>query len=237
MLLPIVRSVQLLVCSIPLTDRFNERFGVPTQESESAYRPTGPQMCMDTILCFRHSRRVAWDNTVKHCWRTLQLLPGIERLSYAGSNVEVIEMLDGQLVIEHHRHIIPSQEAPPRPGILRSFNERSPHEFVSRTYLSGLGRMWTVVLASLDAERATGEAHDDDAANGALSVRSGAIGSRRKPTPIQIARWNAVQKPKYRGLSIRGIARELGIRGSTAKKNMEAESPPLARARVPVGST
>ena len=39
-------------------------------------------------------------------------------------------MLDGQLVVEHHGHIVSSQEAPPRPGILRSFNERSPHEFV-----------------------------------------------------------------------------------------------------------
>ena len=199
--------------------------------------PYGPADVYGPVLCFRHSRRVAWDNTVKHHWRTLQLLPGIERLSYAGSNVEVIEMLDGQMVVEHHRHIIPSQEAPPRPGILRSFNERSPHEFLPRTGLSGLGRRWTEVLASLDAERASGEAHDDDAANGASGVRSGAIGSRRKPTPLQIARWNAVQKPKCRGSSIRGIARELCIRGSTASKNMEAESLPLALARVPAGST
>ena len=58
---------------------------------------------------------------------TLQLLPGIERQSYAGSDVEVIEMLDGQLVVEHHGHIIPGQEAPPRLGIMHSFNERSPH--------------------------------------------------------------------------------------------------------------
>ena len=112
-------------------DRFNERFGVPAQEPESAYRPTDPQMCMDTVLCFKHTRKVARDNTVKYRWRTLQLLPGIERPSYAGSNVEVIEMLDGQLVVEHHGHIVSSQEAPPRPeSILRSFNERSPHEFV-----------------------------------------------------------------------------------------------------------
>ena len=94
-------------------DRFNDRFGVPAQEPESAYRPTDPQMCMDTVVCFRHTRKVVRDNTVKYRWCTLQLLPGIERPSYAGSHVEVIEMLDGELVVEHHRHIIPSQEAPP----------------------------------------------------------------------------------------------------------------------------
>ena len=93
-------------------DRFNERFGVPAQEPESAYRPTDPQMCMDTVLCFKHTRKVARDNTVKYRWRTLQLLRGIERPSYAGSNLEVIEMLDGQLVVEHHGHIVSSQEAP-----------------------------------------------------------------------------------------------------------------------------
>ena len=218
-------------------DRFNERFGVPAQEPESAYRPTDPQMCMDTVLCFKHTRKVARDNTVKYRWRTLQLLPGIERPSYAGSNVEVIEMLDGQLVVEHHGHIVSSQEAPPRPGILRSFNERSPHEFVPQIDRNGLGRRWTEALASLDAERATGEAHDAAAANGASGARSGSIGSRRKPTPLQTARWKAVQKAKRRGVSIRGIARELGIHRSTARKYMEAESPPLARARVPVGST
>ena len=218
-------------------DRFNERFGVPAQEPESAYRPTGPQMCMDTVLCFKHTRKVARDNTVKYLWRTLQLLPGIERPSYAGSNVEVIEMLDGELVVEHHGHILSSQEAPPRPGILRSFNERSPHEFVPQIDRNGLGRRWTEALASLDAERPTGKADDAAAANGASSVRSRAIGSRRKPTPLQTARWKAVQKAKRRGVSIRGIARELGIHRSTARKYMEAESPPLAHARVPAGST
>ena len=94
-------------------------------------------------------------------------------------------MLDGQLVVEHHGHIVSSQEAPPRPGILRSFNERSPHEFVPQIDRNGLGRRWTEALASLDAERATGEAHDAVAANGASGVRSGSIGSRRKPTPLQ----------------------------------------------------
>ena len=37
------------------------------------------------------------DNTVKYNWRTLQLLPGKERPSYAGS---VHEGLDGQLLVQ-----------------------------------------------------------------------------------------------------------------------------------------
>ena len=36
-------------------------------------------MSLDQILCFKHRRKVARDNTVKYNWRTLQLLPGKER--------------------------------------------------------------------------------------------------------------------------------------------------------------
>ena len=56
--------------------------------------------------------------------------------------------------------------------------------------------------------------------------------SGRKPTALQTARWNAVQKAKLMGLSIRGVARELGIHRNTAKKYMEAVSPPMERSAV-----
>ena len=48
-----------------------------------------------------HSRRVARYNTVKYRLHTLQLLPGMERPSYAGANVEVQEASDGQLAVQH----------------------------------------------------------------------------------------------------------------------------------------
>ena len=38
-----------------------------------------------------------------------------------------------------------------------------------------------------------------------------------------------MQKAKRRGLSIRGVAREVGIHRDTAKKYMDAESPPMKR--------
>ena len=118
--------------------RFNERFGVPAQHPRVAYRPLGSGVCLDTALCFRHSRRVARDNTVKYRWRTLQLLPGTERRSYAGALVEVLEGLDGQLAVRYQGEIIPSQEAPPRPGLLRSFNGSSSHGPPPNGGLNGL---------------------------------------------------------------------------------------------------
>ena len=141
-------------------DRFNARFGVAAQHPEAAYRPLGSGVCLDTVLCFRHSRRVARDNTVKYRWRTLQLLPGTERRSYAGAAVDVLEGLDGQLAVRYQGEIIASQEAPPRPGILRSFNGSSSHGTPPRPDLNGLSRRWEAALAALDAQMDAGDADD-----------------------------------------------------------------------------
>jgi len=48
----------------------------------------------------------------------------------------------------------------------------------------------------------------------------------RKPTATQQARWEAVQQAKSRGLSLRAIARELGIARDTVGKYLKAGSPP-----------
>ena len=53
--------------------RFNEKFGVPEEHSSVAYRPMESSVALDQILCFKHRRKVARDNTVKYCWsRTSQ---------------------------------------------------------------------------------------------------------------------------------------------------------------------
>ena len=107
--------------------RFNERFGVPPEHADTAYRVPDPGMCLDTVLCLKYRRRVGRDNTVKYRWRTLQLLPDKSRPSYAGSVVEVLEGLDGRLAVQHEGRTVASQQAPPRPNILRSFDTRTVH--------------------------------------------------------------------------------------------------------------
>ena len=65
--------------------RYNRRFRVPPQSPESAFRPVGPELRLEQILCFKHRRRVARDNTVKFHRRTLQLVPSRLRRTYAGA--------------------------------------------------------------------------------------------------------------------------------------------------------
>ena len=45
--------------------RFNRRFQVPAQCPDPAFRSLPPDLRLDQVLCFKHKRRVARDNTVK----------------------------------------------------------------------------------------------------------------------------------------------------------------------------
>ena len=112
--------------------RFNRRFGVPPQHPEPAFRPLDPELCLEQVLCFKHSRRVARDNTVRYQFHTLQLLPGPERPSYAGATVEVLEGLDRRLSV---RHMKGASSLPRRRPPVRYFSETAtgiPHLFLSR---------------------------------------------------------------------------------------------------------
>ena len=75
-------------------------------------------LCLAETLCFKHTRKVARDNTVKYHYRVLQLLPDRERPSYAGLRVEVLERPDGELIVQYQGHTVATQEAPPRMGAL-----------------------------------------------------------------------------------------------------------------------
>ncbi len=216
--------------------RYNRRFRVPPQCSEPAFRPVGPELSLGRILCFKHRRRVARDNTVKFHRHTLQILPGRQRPSYAGAVVVVLEGLDGRLSLQHEGRIIASQEAPPSPGALRSGLGDSPVDTVSSSRLKNPNAPRNTTSEPLSAEIAAamneGPAIDEDDV-----VEMTVSASPRKPTFLQRERWKAVQQAKRRGLSIRGMARELGIHRHTVRRYIDAESPPTRRQPRPASDT
>ena len=161
--------------------RFNSRFKVPAQELEVAYRAVEGAMCLERVLCFKYRRRVARDNTVRYRWRTLQLLPGTDRRSYAGAVVDVLEGLDGSLEVEHEGLIVPSREAPPRPSVLRGFAGRTGHTPASQLPDNGLGRRWMDRLATLDSTHGAKRPPAISDRNGIESVRQAESRRRRKP--------------------------------------------------------
>ncbi len=108
---------QVLCSFLP---RYNALFGVPAAQEGWAYRQPEAALCMEEVLCFKYRRTVARDNTVRLDGHSLQLLPGLDRLSYAQARVEIQERLDGSLVVQYQGKIIASREAPPHPAALRA---------------------------------------------------------------------------------------------------------------------
>ena len=114
--------------------RFNNRFKVPAREQEVAYRAVDDGMRLDRVLCFKYRRRVARDNTVRYRWRTLQLLPGKDRPTYAGAAVNVLEGLDDSLAVQHrgtHRPLTGSATTSECPPGLRRENHALTHHPIS----------------------------------------------------------------------------------------------------------
>ena len=194
--------------------RFNEQFRVPAREPNEAYRPLDPDIHLDRVLCYKHTRKVARDNTLRYRWHTLQLAPDDRRASYAGTRVEVHEGLDGSLRVLHEGHIIPSQEAPPKPGILRS---SVPRTSVPDRALSG-----AVPHRRNGKQTSTGETNTSDNGDHQAVVRP-----RHKPNRRQRAWWNAVHDARNRGASVRGTARELGMSRNTVRRYLAATSPDM----------
>ena len=196
-------------------ERFNRQFAVAPAQPQTAYRPLDPEidLDLDVVLSFRHSRRVARDNTVRYRWQAIQLLPSEDRPSYAGSRVEVIEQTDGRLQVASEGRVIPSQLVPPRPGLMRvgAGADRSPRTLERQ--LEKVAQLPEVVRVKRKRQPRSPDEPDP----------------WRQPTPRQVARWKSVQLAKSKGLSQRAIARELGIARDTVRKYARSAHPPLNR--------
>ena len=89
-------------------------------------------------------------------------------------------------------------------------------------------------LAALESSESSDVIADDNEANDEDVATRGRGGKtkpvrhqlRRTPTETQQARWEAVQQAKEQGLSLRAIARRLGMDRNTAGKYALAETPP-----------
>ena len=142
------------------------------------------------------------DNTIKYNRRTLQLLPGGTRPTYAGVQVEVQRTWRAGFWCSIKDRPSLRRRAPPHSGMLRAI--AIPHVEDP----GGAGSQWDACLARLEPDEV-----DRD-----LRPRKSKAQQHSIPTARQKALWENVQQAKLRGLSLRAIARELGIHRNTARK-------------------
>ena len=180
--------------------RYNTQFAVPAELADPAYRPWCSQQPLAEILCLKHARKIARNNTVKYQWRTLQLLPGMERPSYAGVRVEVPEHTDGRLQVRHESEIIPSRPAPPRAGALRAYHGAlapTPEigRIVKRLDNHRISQPQLRHLANIEPDPV-----DEDYDHIGITESEAQAPEERPPSPRQLALWRAVQEAKVQGI-------------------------------------
>ena len=202
---------------------------MPAQQAQAAYRPLDSSLHLERILCFKHLRQVARDNTVKYKLRTLQLLPAQNRPSYAGVKVEVLEGSDGSSW-SNTEGMIPHQEAPPKAGALRAAQGAlapTPGlaQVVRNLSQHGLTRKQLQHLAALatPADQPADQPVDDE------NRPTPCTPPPREATPWKQALWKAVRHAKLQGVPLRGIARQLGISRNTVRKYVDLPAPPINR--------
>ena len=118
------------------------------------------------------------DNT-----RTLQLLPCADRSGYAALQVEVHEDLGGRISVQYQGKTIATQDAPPRPGLLRAAAACVPGNGQSRW------ASWPMACAKR-ACQSTLQTGDVDRSR---RTRKSRASPDRGPTPSQGTIWHAVQ--------------------------------------------
>jgi hypothetical protein len=100
--------------------RFNAQFAVPAETQGTAAHALDASIDLETILCFKYRRTVAADNTVSLGEHRLQLQPDRHRMSYAKTQVEIHERLDGSLVVSFQGRCLVSTTAPAEAPVLRA---------------------------------------------------------------------------------------------------------------------
>ena len=157
--------------------------------------------------------------------RSSQLLPDRQRRSYAGAAVVVLHGLDGRLSLQHEGRIIAAQEAPPSPGSLRNGIKPSSGDAIQSPDPGDLREPRETVpepLTMVAAANGHGSVIDDEDVV-AMTVTT----SPRRSTFLHQARWDAVQRAKLEDMSIRQMARELGLHRDTVRRYIDAETPPM----------
>ena len=217
---------------------FNARFAVAPEQHEKAYRPVPAELSLTETISLRHTRKVARDNTIKYRWRILQLLPGTDRPSYAGLKVDVLERADGQLMVRYHGESVDFQESPqPRSSLwgatISNTSEPDLQSFLKDGVNGHLNQAQRILLDSLEPTyEDKGRARGANGKGGRGSGKPVRHSLHRTPTQAQKARWEAVQNAMKQGLSLRAIARKLGMARMTVTKYARAEIvlPPNASA-------
>jgi len=100
-------------------DRHNAQFTLPALVAGSAYRQVTSGFTPEAVFCFKHRCTAGLDNVVQFRGHRLQVLPSMERFSYARCRVEVHEALGGSLRVYYQGQYLDTCPAPAEATLAR----------------------------------------------------------------------------------------------------------------------
>ena len=111
-----IATVEAAAAFLPtfITD-FNRRFGRLPRAADPVWRRPPRDLALRLGCCY--TRMVARDNTVRLGPRWVQLPPGRGGRTWAGTRVELRELLDGRVVVVHDERVC-AQQPSPGPGFV-----------------------------------------------------------------------------------------------------------------------
>ena len=127
-------------------------------------------------------------------------------------------------MVQHEGKVIAHQEAPPKAGALRAAQGALPPtpelaQVVRNLSQHGLTKLQLQRLAALEAP--VDQPMNDE--NGPTSYTP----PPKQATPRKQAMWKAVHHARLQGVSLRGIAKQLGIPRNTGRKYVDLPAPPI----------
>jgi len=116
---------------------YNARFAVPAAQASSTYRPWPAGLQPETVLCFKHERVVAKDNTLSFSGHRLPIEPASHRRSYADCRVEVRQQLNGQLLVCYQgRPLVRFKPLDPGPPAVGKFTPAEPQPIPAQAIIT-----------------------------------------------------------------------------------------------------
>jgi transposase len=106
-----IRTVEAAQAYVPgFLVRFNRRFAIVAKDTKPAWQK--PPRHFELLIACRYTRVVTRDNVVTLPGCVLHLPPGSHRRSHQGRRVEVLELLDGRLLVRDGERVLLEQPAP-----------------------------------------------------------------------------------------------------------------------------
>jgi len=93
---------------------YNARFARPPRKPADLHRKLGGKQMLEEVLCIKESRTVSRDWCVVYGKRVFQLAEKHQSLALAGREIQVLEKLDGTILLRHRGKDLSYWQRPPR---------------------------------------------------------------------------------------------------------------------------